>query len=365
MPIAATHPADRVSQTECSLPIVGTLLGMAVGDAIGLPYEGLSRRRLARVLNRPLRHRFLFGRGMVSDDTEHACLVAQSLIACRGREPEFACELARRLRYWLAGMPAGIGRATLLACVRLWCGCPPDRSGVRSAGNGPLMRAPLLGAAILDESQLIRLVRISTRLTHHDRRAEIGAAAVALAARTAARSTVPDPELMARVLRSHFQGDADEVNELLGRVIDSAQRRQTTAGFALELGLSRGVSGYVMHTLPVVLQACLRFPTDIRSAVTSVIECGGDTDTTAAIAGGIVGAAAGPGGIPPDWLAGLAEWPRNAAWLTALGRQLAESLAGADHRPPPRLPIWGVALRNLLFTGVVLAHGVRRLLPPY
>lgn len=64
--------------------IVGCILGTAVGDAIGLPYEGLSRRRGARILGAPDRHRFLFGRGMVSDDTEHTCIVAQSLIAADG-----------------------------------------------------------------------------------------------------------------------------------------------------------------------------------------------------------------------------------------------------------------------------------------
>jgi hypothetical protein len=64
-------------------------------------------------------------------------------------------------------------------------------------------------------------------------------------------------------------------------------------------------------------------------------------------------------------MAGLAEWPRNAGWLTTLGLQLAASLAAADVGPPPRVPIWAVALRNLLFTTAVLAHGARRLLPPY
>ncbi len=61
--------------------IVGCVLGTAVGDALGLPYEGVSRERLPRLLGPPERHRFLFGRGMISDDTEHTCLVAQSLIA--------------------------------------------------------------------------------------------------------------------------------------------------------------------------------------------------------------------------------------------------------------------------------------------
>jgi ADP-ribosyl-[dinitrogen reductase] hydrolase len=50
--------------------LAGVLLGAAVGDALGLPREGLSRRRAARLYGPgPLRHRFLLGHGMVSDHT--------------------------------------------------------------------------------------------------------------------------------------------------------------------------------------------------------------------------------------------------------------------------------------------------------
>jgi hypothetical protein len=44
--------------------------------------------------------------------------------------------LARRLRGWLAAMPAAVGFGTLRAILKLWMGFPPSRSGVRSAGNG-------------------------------------------------------------------------------------------------------------------------------------------------------------------------------------------------------------------------------------
>ncbi len=67
--------------------IVGSLLGTAIGDSIGLPYEGLSRRRAKRLLGPPDRHRFLFGRGMVSDDTEHNVCALWSF---RGRIAEEA-----------------------------------------------------------------------------------------------------------------------------------------------------------------------------------------------------------------------------------------------------------------------------------
>lgn len=61
--------------------LAGIILGTAVGDALGLPAEGISRKRMYRMFSGPWRHRFLFGHGMVSDDTEHTFFVAQSLLA--------------------------------------------------------------------------------------------------------------------------------------------------------------------------------------------------------------------------------------------------------------------------------------------
>jgi ADP-ribosylglycohydrolase len=93
-------------QKDRTLSIIGCLLGTAVGDALGLPYEGLAKRKIKLPIDR---HRFLFGRGMVSDDTEHTCMVAQSLIVSAGDERIFAKALAWRLRFWLLLLPAGIG----------------------------------------------------------------------------------------------------------------------------------------------------------------------------------------------------------------------------------------------------------------
>ena len=52
-----------------------------------------------------------------------------------------------------------------------------------------------------------------------------------------------------------------------------------------ELGLAEGVSGYVMHTVPVVLYTWLLHGTDFQRAVEEVILLGGDSDTTGAIVG--------------------------------------------------------------------------------
>jgi ADP-ribosylglycohydrolase len=127
------------------------LLGTAVGDSIGLPAEGLSPARAARLFPDRWRQRLILGSGLVSDDTEHTVFVAQSLLAHPESANRFARRLAWCLRLWLMSLPPGIGLATLRSILRLWIGIPPDRSGVFSAGNGAAMRSAPFG--VLDRDR--------------------------------------------------------------------------------------------------------------------------------------------------------------------------------------------------------------------
>ncbi len=351
---------------ELSEAVDGCILGTAVGDATGLCYEGLSRQRLSRMVPDIDGPRLLFGRGMISDDTEHTCMVAQSLIVSGGNVLLFRNSLSRQLRFWLLALPAGTGLATLRATLRLWFGAPPDRSGVFSAGNGPAMRSALLGVCHGSDPSLLReLVRASTRITHTDPKAEYGALAVAAAAHRAFRYPDEAPIDYVRALECLLAADGKELLALISRAVESAERQESTQEFATELGLGRGVGGYVYHTVPVALHAWFRYGRDYRAAILAVIACGGDTDTTAAITGAIIGAGVGRTGIPPDWLARVWEWPRGVLWMTQLGERLAEACERGERGEPLRAPIAGILARNILFLAVVLAHGFRRLLPPY
>jgi ADP-ribosylglycohydrolase len=335
---------------------------MAVGDALGLPNEGLTPRRARRLFPDVDRFHFLFGRGMFSDDTEHACMTAQALLAAGNEPRRFSRSLAWRLRWWLVGCPIGTGKATALGCLRLWLGVSPTRSGVYSAGNGPCMRAPILGVALGDRPELVReFVHRSTRITHTDPRAEQAALSIAIAAHLSGNG-ISTPADVADRLTSALD-PSSELTGLIRRTAAAVDR--PTEAFAADLGLGKGVTGYALHTLPVVLHAWLRFPEDYPSAVRSVIRCGGDADTTAAIVGGIVGARVGVDGIPERWRSGIAEWPRNLRWIERLGRELARGLdTGQPQRTVPINPI-GLLARNMIFAGVVFAHVFRRLLPPY
>jgi ADP-ribosylglycohydrolase len=355
--------ATRVT-TQNTDQLIGVLLGMAVGDALGLPREGLSPRRAARMFPGPLRHRFVFGRGMISDDMEHACMTAQALLRAPNDPDGFARSLAWRLRGWLLGIPAGIGLATLRAIVRLWFGFPPHRSGVFSAGNGPAMRAPVLGVCLGDDlDRLRRFVRASTRLTHTDPKAERGAMLIALAAHHAATCPVSALNADGFLDRADLEASNDpELASLLAKLREHLRRNAVPAEFAAAFGLQCGVSGYMYHTLPVALYCWLRSPGDFERAVTDAILLGGDADTAGAIVGGLAGAGGGASAIPQRWLNRLMEFPRSPAWIRRVGEALGDTT-----RPARSVPLaWPfIPLRNLAFVLIVLLHEFRRLLPPY
>lgn len=340
--------------------IIGSLLCTAVGDALGLPFEGLSRRRIAR-MKPGARYRLVFSHGMVSDDTDHAAAVVHALAISAGDPEQFERALARGLRRWFLALPAGVGLASAKACIRMCLGS--RRPGVFSAGNGPSMRAPVLGAAIDDMASLVELVRRSTALTHTDPRAFHGALAVAMAARHL--RSEPMPSIAA--FMDEFRGHAAGLDPAFASELDACVKMQgaTTEEFAVARGHTRGVGGFIVHSVPVSLHAAFAHADDPVGAALACIVCGGDTDTTAAVAAGIVGARSGATALPAALVSSLWDWPRGTRRL----EEWAAAATGAiETRTPICMsePVYPLCLaRNLFFLGVVLAHAGRRALPPY
>ena len=343
----------------------GVLLGTAVGDALGLPAENLSPGRIRRLWNGEWKMRFFFGRGMISDDTEHTLMVAQSLLSHSDNPEAFQHSLAWKFRWWFAGLPGGVGLATAKACLKLWIGFPPGRSAVNSAGDGPAMRSAILGAFFADNPRRRReFVLASSRLTHKGWKAETAALAigeaVALAVATPGRLEVSQLFEALRLLSRE-----EEWQECLEKMESALKRNDPVQEFAHSLGSNNGVSGYALHAVPVALYAWCRYQSDFRSALIAVLECGGDTDTVGAMVGALCGASCGPDGIPQEWLDAVIEWPRSIEFMRTVARRLAEQKKCPQPLGEIRYFWPGLVLRNMMFLVIVILHGFRRLLPPY
>lgn len=174
--------------------IEGCLLGTAIGDYIGLPYENLSPRRASQLLGPASRHRLFFGYGMGSDDTEHSCLVLQALCESELDSDRFDKAFARRLKRWFLTFSPSLGRATLKACVKLVLGSPSNKSGVFSGGNGLSMRSSILATAVEEQNKRLALLHRSSRITHTDPQAEWGAIIVSELTRYFMRE--PEPQIL-------------------------------------------------------------------------------------------------------------------------------------------------------------------------
>jgi hypothetical protein len=155
-------------------------------------------------------------------------------------------------------LPAGVGLATLRACLRLVVGVPPARSGVFSAGNGPAMRAAIIGVCLGHTRERLRAhVRIATRITHTDPKAERAHSPSRGPLTVASRDENVSPahylatfrELLTNSPSGEDGGNdvhdaANSLLTLLERAADSVARGENTEVFAANgLGLPHGVSG--------------------------------------------------------------------------------------------------------------------------
>ena len=330
----------------------GCLAGQAIGDAMGLPFENLSPRRIAK-LGRFDRPQFFFGFGAGSDDTEHAGMTADAVRYSQGDLAKFEKRLASSLRRWFLAGPPGIGLATLQACLKLCLGFGPKRSGVHSAGNGPAMRAAIIGV-LVPEERLGDFVRVSTRITHTDPMAEAGSL---LVAQLASCSATIDTDSGAEWIRERIAGleGQKKLEPLASRLKEAAVVLADGGGVedcANRIAAGRGVGGFIAETVPVAIVAFFRHADDYATGIERTVRCGGDTDTVAAIAGALIGSRVGIDGIPQIWRERYRDWPWSIERLISMNR--------------PPLWLWPVlVVRNLGFFAVVLGHILRRLLPPW
>jgi ADP-ribosylglycohydrolase len=342
------------------------LSATALGDSLGLPYENMPGKRVRHLTISGLRQRFVFGRyGVISDDTEHALITARALMNAGNDTDVFERGLSRRLKRWLQTFPPGVGKATLFSIMKMWF-VAPSKAGYRSAGNGPLMRAPIIGFYhASDEVIRDKFVVRSTRMTHRDPRALFMASGIA----DIVAHLVEDPldwPAMSRLFRvaanrHATMGDAAHLDELalLLEALDEAHAKDVLTLTALEsIGGSKGIDGYCYRSA-LAAAYIASHSTSVHEAIEFAVSVGGDTDSTAAIAAAIASAAGKP--CHPYPMVRILDWPVSPAYLEAHARALSLRHPN-DLQEPAYIP---QLLRNIVVVLLDMGHILRRLLPPY
>lgn len=285
---------------------IATLVGCAVGDALGNPFE----MKMANY--QPLQEwdgqfkeggTFWHGQpGQYTDDTLMSIALATSLVEYNGFNLR---DVGAKYLAWMeSGNTRGIGGTTAKALTRLKLGYSIEEAGVShnengtpASGNGTAMRASPIGLFYRNDlEKLIEVAMADAAITHNSHEPKMGSVAVALGAALAAKK---DNNLF---LPHHILEEVHEVMApsivkdklalAIAHIKNDSDPKQALAAI--------GAGGYVPETVGAAFY-CFATGQDFTEVVVMAVKAGGDTDTTAAVAGALAGTYYGLEGIPDSY----------------------------------------------------------------
>lgn len=333
----------------------GSLVGAAIGDALGMPVESMTRKEImaatggkgVRGYIAPLQTRIKdtigLAPGSTTDDTQLMLAVARSLI----RKRRFWLEdQARELVREFDRKTFGWGGTTTVAAeeLKLWFESkgkqgrgpeemtPKPKKAGESLGTGPAMKVEPLAIFTalrsgMDGDRLVIDVLDHGFLTHGDPRASIAALSVAAVIAPAMWSFLPQCEND----MTANGGPLRTARFFVPAIIENAEKRcasyepsPPTYSSCLELamrGKNVGTGYSSLCAVPTAVAIFFRNPAKFRRGVLEAVNAGGDTDTMASMVGGMVGAHLGLSAIPSEWIKDL----RDAEKIIAIADKLVDA----------------------------------------
>ena len=267
----------------------GSMLGTAVGDALGAPTEGWGRFAGRRMIS-----------GRYTDDTHMMIGVAESLIEKRGFDGEHMALTFMQNFYrepWRGYGPGPPRVFKLIKSGERW-----DRAAEKlyeggSYGNGGAMRIAPVGLFYYDEPEkLYQVACQSARITHSH---PLGMEGAVLQARAVALATVctakVDPEGFLKELENFIQSEV--YRKKINKIYKLLSCKEDKIKIVKELG--NGIEAF--NSVPAAIYSFLSNLDSFEEAVIYAVSLGGDTDTIGAMTGAIAGAYHGVKGIPCEW----------------------------------------------------------------
>ena len=316
-----------------------TLIGQAVGDALGVPVEFLSRETVRAIdlrdmlgCDTPKSFESRWGdripAGAWSDDTSMAVAAMASIVNNSGRiDPEDI--MTQFSRWWHSGLycavrhPFGLGSTVRIALQNFVDGYPAAKCGAserQNNGNGALMRIhPFSLYCIfkrLSIPETIQTIDIASGITHGHEISKISCVVFTL--------------FLGELLTGKPVADAWEnvrrfdYSRYYGSEAVEAHARLFADDFVDTAESAIGETGYVVDTLMTAVYSMLTC-VDYEGSVLRAIGMGYDTDTAGAVTGALAGAYYGIEAIPQRWLTPL----KKLAELTKLADNFAAAVVGA------------------------------------
>lgn len=297
--------------------VKSAVLGLVVGDALGVPIEFVPRSELDAD---PVIGMRAYGTnnqpaGTWSDDSSMALCLLESLT--RGLDYE---DMMTRFLRWAEegymtahGQVFDMGIATRKALVKFAQGTPPlscGGNGTYDNGNGSLMRIlPMalylhrtMGPEFPNKPEAYEIIHNASALTHAHPVSLISCGIYCAVANELLCGRVSPADIQNGIMaaKAFYQTLAD-----FSPVLENFRRVDVDRLLTLPRAEISG-SGYVVHTLEAALW-CLLHTNGYRSCLLESVNLGDDTDTTGAVAGGLAGIRYGLDSIPEEWLAVIAK----------------------------------------------------------
>lgn len=304
------------------------LLGFAVADALGVPVEFKSRERLK---NNPVVDMRGYGTynqpaGTWSDDTSMTLATMESI--SRLKKIDYA-DIMQNFSLWLEsgkftpfGKVFDCGITTRRAIFNFSTKISPLECGLsdeNSNGNGSLMRILPVACYLYSvggknfDDKAMETIHNASRLTHAHKRSQIACGIYSLIAAELLEGNALEKSVAEGLSRAkNFYAAEPELQNYSRLFEDDFKNLPETEIQS---------SGYVVHTLEAVIW-CLLNTDNYKSLALKAVNLGEDTDTVAAIAGGLAGIVYGVENIPAEWLAEL----QNKNYLEELAEKFFESL---------------------------------------
>lgn len=317
---------DLIKNGKLKDKFVGALLGTAVGDALGMPLEGMSAREIEDKYGYV--EDMLDGRltkGHYTDDTQLMIGVAESLIESGGFDG------GNMASAFLANFEAyrGYGPGTIQIMKRLldgqnWSEAAEHLYGGGSYGNGSAMRIAPVGVLYNSKPELlINTAEETSRITHTH---ELGIEGAILQAYGIGLAVNAQPERPAEPDTSEFINQLDNLSCLSDFKVKLASIRDflsmddepTKERLISELG----VSIRIHRSVPMAIYCFLKMKHSFKDAVVYAVNMGGDTDTIGAMTGALAGALHGAEEIPAEWLDTLENGTKGRDYIIELGEKL-------------------------------------------
>jgi ADP-ribosyl-[dinitrogen reductase] hydrolase len=287
----------------------GVMLGVAAGNALGLPVEGQSRHAIHRHYPDGVRDVDPAERDRPwDDDVAQTAIVAEVLLESGEVDLD---HLGAQLLRWRRENGRGIGGLTRDVLDQIARGVPAgeaarevwESGGWSTAGNGAIMRcAPIALRWRSWGAALVRAAHDSALVTHYDARCLWSTVALDVALAVTLSTGGVDLGAVASALAQ--VGEEDWAQSAVDQVVEAIGEADATRLEDLELDDPMDM-GYTLKAMQVGLWSLVQAG-DLEGLLVDVVSAGGDTDTNGAVAGAALGAKLGERAIPRRWLDNIA-----------------------------------------------------------